>query len=282
MPSSFRVPTAPRLGSDPVGVAGSTVVVTGASEGIGRAVALELARAGASVLAVARSEARLAELAAEADGITALPADLSEDEGRAAVAEAAGEIDALVNVAGVAWLGLVEDMPVDEVRHLFEVNVFAVFDLTARFLPAMQARRSGHVVVIGSILGNVSTPPLTVYCATKAALRGYTEGLRRELLGQGVDVTLVNPGAVTSTEVLDRAGGVADGSFVDEVFDLTGVEPELVAAAVHRALDRPGWPGFRSLSVPRVTGLSQLGALPGASWVVDQGFRLLRSRMPLR
>ena len=255
-----------------------TVVVTGASEGIGRATALELAAHGARVVAAARSSQRLDELEAEADGeVVPVPADLTTATGRRQLVDAAGEPSALVNVAGVAHLGPVAELSDEEIRNQIALNIVAVVELTRAVLPGMLARGSGHVVNVGSILGYLAGPPLAVYSATKSAVQGFTDGLRREVLGRGVDVTLVTPGAVQGTAVLDRAGGVGEGSPVDVGFDVTGVGPESVATAIREVLEHPGWVTARARSVPRVVGLSRFGTVPGLARLVDEGTRLLRS-----
>src|SRR5215212_9725177 len=138
---------------------GSNVIVTGASTGIGRATALLLAQQGAAVLAVARDEARLKELAGEQSGINVFAADITDDEQRAALVEAASPVDVLINNAGLGYEGLVEDTPMERVRQLFELNVFALIDLTQRVLPSMVERGAGHIVNVGSVSGYVSHPP---------------------------------------------------------------------------------------------------------------------------
>jgi short-subunit dehydrogenase len=190
----------------------------------------------------------------------------------------AGEPAALVNVAGAARLGPVTDVSDDDVRDLFELNVLALVHLTRGVLPGMLARGSGHIVNVGSVLGYLAGPPLAVYSATKSAVHGFTDGLRREVLGRGVDVTLVTPGAVQGTAVLDRAGGATEGSPVDVLFDVTGVEPESVAVAIREVLEHPGWLTGRARSVPRVVGVARLGTVPVVGRVVDEGTRLLRDR----
>ena len=141
---------------------GSTILITGASSGIGRAAAALLAAKGAHVLAVARSARPLEELAAAGGMVTPLVADLATEDGRALVAAEAGTPDVLVNNAGIGWLGLVEEMPFDQVRKLFELNVLALIDLTGRLLPGMLERGSGHVVNVASVASWVAVPPLTV------------------------------------------------------------------------------------------------------------------------
>ncbi|MEO7836158.1 MAG: SDR family NAD(P)-dependent oxidoreductase [Acidimicrobiales bacterium] len=256
---------------------GRCVVVTGASSGIGRATALAFARRGARVWAVARSVDLLEELAAEHSGITPLVADLTDDGQRAAVVAEAGAVDVLVNNAGIGWVGPVEEMPAAQVRLLFELNVLALIDLTQRLLPGMLERRRGHVVNVASVAAWVAVPPLTVYSATKFAVQGYSDGLRRELAGRGVSVATINPGPVATrfgprAQVEDRATtDLGDGV-------MTGVPPSMVARAVLRSVGRAGWPGYATIAVPRVIGFSRLGAVPGLRWLVDAG--ALVSRRP--
>ena len=254
---------------------GLTVVLTGASSGIGRASALLLASRGARVWAVARSEGPLDELAAEHPGITPLVADVAVDDDRAAVVEKAGRVDVLVNNAGIGWLGAVAEMPPDQVRKLFEVNVLGLIDLTQRVLPGMLERRRGHVVNVASVASWVAVPPLTVYSATKFAVQGFSEGLRREVAGAGVRVSTVNPGPV-ATRFGPRARdedrpteGMGEGL-------MPGVPVSLAARAVVRAIRMGGIPGYATIAVPRVVGLSRVGALPGARLVVDAGTALTR------
>src|SRR5215216_5156255 len=182
---------------------GARVIVTGASTGIGRVTALRLAGQGARVWAAARDERRLESLAAEHPGITAVPADVADDADRATLVKQCDPVDVLVNNAGIGWKGVVEAMPPDKVRELFDVNVLALIDLTQRVLPGMLERHHGHVVNVGSIAGYVSAPGETVYCATKFAVQGFTDGLRREVVRRGVDVTLIAPGPI-KTEFMAR------------------------------------------------------------------------------
>lgn len=260
-------------------IRGSTVVVTGASSGIGREAAARLAARGAKVWAVARNRARLEELAAGQPGITPWAADVSVEADRAALVEAvsaAGPLDVLVNNAGLGWTGLVADMPADDVRQLFEVNVLGLIDLTQRALPAMLERRRGHIVNVASVAGWVAAPPITVYSATKFAVIGFTDGLRRELQGRGVTVGLIAPGPL-ATEFLPRAQGIATGS--GEPFNSAGLLSGAVAArAIVRCVRMAGVPGWGTIAVPRVAGLARLGAVPALARLVDLG--ALASRQP--
>jgi short-subunit dehydrogenase len=259
---------------------GRTVVVTGASEGIGRATALEVASCGARVVAAARSQGRLDELVDEADGeVVPVAVDLTSASDRARLVDEAGTTSAVVNVAGRARLGPFAETTHDDVREQFALNVVALIELTRAVLPGMLAQGSGHVVNVGSVLGYLPGPPLAAYSATKSAVQGFTDGLRREVLGRGVDVTLVTPGAVQDTAVLDRAGGVDESSPVDVLFDVTGAEPDSVAVAIRQVLEHPGWLTSRARSVPRAVGLTRLSTVPGLGRLVDEGTRLLRERV---
>ncbi|HET7486392.1 MAG TPA: SDR family NAD(P)-dependent oxidoreductase [Acidimicrobiales bacterium] len=257
---------------------GLDVVVTGASSGIGRATAELLAFKGARVAAVARSAGALDELAAGQPGIVPVVADLATDDGRAAVADR-GPVDVLVNNAGLGWIGQVDEMPADQVRKLFELNVLALIDLTQRVLPGMLERKRGHVVNVASVASWVSIPPLTVYSATKFAVQGFSDGLRREVGGRGVRVTTVNPGPV-ATRFGHRA--MFEDPLTDDMGEgrMGGVPASMAAQAVARAIRRGGLPGYTSIAVPRVLGFVRLGALPGLRFLSDSfavGFRGVRA-----
>ena len=246
----------------------SAIVVTGASAGIGRATAERLARKGGRVWAVARSEGTLEQLAGEHPNIVPFVADLSRAEDRAALVDAVGPVDILVNNAGIGWTGIVEDMPFEEVRRLFELNVLGLIDLTQQVVPGMLERKRGHVCNIASIASFVSTPPFTVYSATKFAVQGFSDGLRRELRGRGVVVTTVNPGPVR-TMFAKRAATEDRPTEELGTSRMAGVSPGLVALAVERAILMNGIPWWSTISVPRVMGLSRLGALPVVHLVVE-------------
>jgi short-subunit dehydrogenase len=243
-------------------IRGSTIVVTGASSGIGRDAATRLARSGAKVWAVARSEERLARLAEEHPSVTPFAADVTVGADRAALVKAVGDIDVLVNNAGMATAGLVARTSSEEVRQMFEVNVLGLIDLTQRVLPRMIERRHGHIVNLGSVASWVSVPPLSVYSASKFAVAGFNEGLRRELLGKGVSVGLIAPGPLAS-EFLPRAG-------VTNARVLVSLPPvSLAGRAIVRSIRCAGVPGWGTIAVPRIAGLTRLGAVPGIARLAD-------------
>lgn len=254
----------------------AAVVVTGASSGIGWATAVLLAEKGARVWAVARSEAPLERLAAANPGITPLVADLTVEADRARTVEAVGAVDVLVNNAGIGWLGLVEQMPAEQVRKLFDINVLALVDMTQRVLPGMLERRRGHVVNVASAASWVSLPPLTVYSATKFAVQGFSDGLRREVASRGVAVSTVNPGPVsTRFGPRARAEDPTTAGMGDD--EMPGVPPALAARAVLRAVRLGGLPGYTTIAVPRVLGLVRLGGMPGGRLATD-AFAVLTRR----
>ena len=244
-----------------------TIIVTGASSGIGRATALLLARRGATVWAVARDMKRLEALAAEHERITPFRCDVSSNDDRAALVAAAGAVDVLVNNAGLGYSGLVETMPAFEVRRLFEINVLGLIDLTQRVLPGMLARKRGHIVNVSSVAGYVSSPPLTVYAATKFAVNGFTDGLRRELAGRGVGVALINPGPV-NTEWGPRSMGYLPVEGSAQVKG-TGVPAWTVSHAIARSITFSKVPGWQTIAVPRVAGLVRLATIPVVTRLVD-------------
>jgi short-subunit dehydrogenase len=245
-------------------------VVTGASSGIGWEIALLLAHKGAQVRAVARSEDDLERLAGEHPGITPHVADLAVPEQRASLVESSGDVDILVNNAGLGWTGLVEDMPAERVRLLFEVNVMALVDLTQRVLPGMLARKRGRVVNVASVVSWVSAPPFTMYSATKFAVQGFSEGLRREVAGRGVAVSTVNPGPI-ATKFWTRSASenLPSQHLADSL--KTGLPPALVARAVVRAVRLGALPGYETIAVPRAVGLVRLAAVPGLRLAVHAG-----------
>jgi uncharacterized protein len=179
---------------------GTRVVVTGASRGIGRAIAAAFAARGAEVGLVSRSEEALNELvlALPGEGHDALPADVGD---RDAIAKALGEfghVDVLVVNAGVANYGRFRDMDLDDVERMTRINWLGTVNTIAAALPGMFERSRGHIVVVSSGAGVRSFPEAAVYGATKSAQRGFAEALRHELDGTGVSLTTVYPGEVKS------------------------------------------------------------------------------------
>jgi NADP-dependent 3-hydroxy acid dehydrogenase YdfG len=184
------------------GLAGRTALVSGASRGIGLAIARALALDGVQVAMLARSEMELQQRAAEigANAI-ALPCDVSDSAAVNAVATRIGTAfggapDIIINNAGTFELATIEATEPAAFRAALDVNLVAPFLLVHAFLPVMRARRSGHVVTIGSVADRTAFPENGAYAASKFGLRGLHEVLRAELRGSGVRATLVSPSAV--------------------------------------------------------------------------------------
>ena len=174
------------------------VLITGASAGLGREAAILLAQQGHTVYAGARRADRLAELADH--GIAAVEMDITRsgdnEQAVSRIIEADGRIDVLINNAGFGLYGPVEEIPIDEARYQFEVNLFGLAHLTQLVLPHMRAQRSGRIVNISSMVGKVFTPMGAWYVATKHALEGWSDCLRLEAAPFGIQVVLIEPGAI--------------------------------------------------------------------------------------
>jgi len=205
-----------------------TVLITGASSGIGLELARLFAADGDDMVLVARSEDRLRELA---DGLTAkyrvharvLAADLtrpeSADEIARALAEQGVQVDVLVNNAGFGAHGQVAGIGVQRQLDVIEVNVAALTRLTALFLPGMLERRHGAVLNVASTAAFQPGPNQAVYCATKAYVLSFTEALAEEVRGSGVQVSCLAPGA-TGTQFADQAGMTGTRAFRLGVMDV--------------------------------------------------------------
>lgn len=180
-----------------------TALVTGASSGIGRGVAVALAAKGVRVIAVARRIDALDRLASESCGrIVALELDVTDDAKLRKLPEMLralnADVDLLVNNAGYAAASPVEDATLDEVRRQFDVNLVGLIGVTQAVLPAMRANRSGRIVNISSVAGVVSLPFLGIYCASKFAVEGLSDAMRLELKPFGIEVCIAQPAAIAS------------------------------------------------------------------------------------
>jgi short-subunit dehydrogenase len=211
-------------------LSGATVLVTGASGGIGHAIARAVAPRSADLVLSGRRRELLAPLAQEL-GARAIAAELSRREEVVRLVEEAGPVDVLIANAAVPAGGLLADFSQEQIDELLEVNLRAPIALARALTPGMTERRRGHVVFLSSLQGKAATPVSSIYCASKFGLRGFALALREDLRGDGVGVSVVLPGFIRDA-----------GMFADSRATLPpGVgtrSPEDVARAVISAIER--------------------------------------------
>ena len=211
-------------------ISGSTVLLTGATGGIGQAIARALKARGATLILTGRRADVLEPLAAETGG-RALAVDLSERSEVARLIAEAGDVDILVANAALPASGTLETFTVEEIDRALEVNLRAPIILAHELLPLMSARGRGHLVFISSLSGKVTSPGASIYNASKFGLRGFAGALRSDLRSSGVGVSTVFPGFIRDA-----------GMFADAKVELPpGVgtrSPEDVAAAVLTAIEK--------------------------------------------
>jgi NAD(P)-dependent dehydrogenase (short-subunit alcohol dehydrogenase family) len=233
-----------------------TALVTGASSGIGEATALHLAELGYTVYAGARRVERMSDLADR--GIRTRSVDVTDDPSMVALVEAiladTGRIDVLVNNAGYGLYGALEDVPVEEARRQFDVNIFGLARMTQLVLPQMRAQREGYIVNISSMGGKIWEPLGSWYHASKFAVEGLSDSLRVEVAAFGIKVVIIQPGTIRSewsgiaadkleaasanTPYAEQARLVGGGlRAVDHMRMASG--PEVVAEAVGKAVQSP-------------------------------------------
>ena len=184
----------------------TTVLITGATDGLGRAAALLLAQRGYRVFAAGRSEEKRSQLDIIARerkwSLETLPMDVCDEAsvstGVAQVLAKAGTIDVLINNAGLAYVATVEDMRMKDWRSQFETNFFGVIRVTQAILPHMRERRKGRIVMISSVSGLVTPPTQGAYSATKHAMEGMSNALRHELYPFGIATVLIEPGYIVT------------------------------------------------------------------------------------
>jgi len=215
-----------------VEIGGRRALLTGASGGIGNAIARALHERGASLVLSGRRTAALEELARElGERVEVVPADLSSADGAATLAAEAGDVDILVGNAGLPAAGRMDDFAADEIDRAIDVNLRAPMQLARTLVPGMLERGSGHVVFVSSMAGKIANGGGSIYSATKFGVRGFAAALRDELRGSGVGVTVVFPGFIR------EAGMFADANVKLPPFVPTR-SPEQVAAAVIRGIER--------------------------------------------
>ncbi len=218
------------------------VIVTGASMGIGRAVALELARKKAKLVLAARSIEKLYQLQIEIEKIGAecmvAPTDVTEPAAIARLLEGTvtrfGGVDILINNAGYGLWGVFEKLPMDEIRSVFETNVFGAIAMAQAVIPEMKRRGGGQIVNMESVVAFRSMPGSGAYCATKHALHAFSEAMRIELLPHGIHVCSFCPGITKSEFSRNRV----EIDFHTEFSKALSTSSERCAQIVVRALER--------------------------------------------
>jgi len=261
-----------------------SIVVTGASSGIGEACALDLAQRGYLVYAGVRGDDDARRIAAAHTNLRAVRLDVTDP---AAIAAAVQTVESggvpllgIVNNAGIAVAGPLEFLPLDELRRQFDVNFFGALAVTQAFLPLLRARGRGRVVFVGSISGRLTPPLLGPYSASKHALRAASNALRFELAPAGIRVALIEPGSVktpiwakgraASDELLARLPAAAEAPYgaslrnlvgVTETEEKNGMPVSVVVDAIRHALLDPKSKGAYLLGFPARAG-AVISAIP--------------------
>ena len=222
-------------------IAGSRILITGASQGIGRSLAFLASQRGGRVLAAARSQELLRELAEQARGqgvLETVQADVTSPEDRQRMLDAAlqhfGGLDILVNNAGIGATGHFADCGPERLRKIMEVNFFGLTETTRIFLPLLRKGNRPAIVNISSIAGKRAIPARSEYSASKFAVQGFSEALRAELAKDGIDVLLICPG-LTQTNF---SKNMLEQRALVQLDHMRGMTSEQVAQATLRAIER--------------------------------------------
>ena len=210
---------------------GRTALVTGGSRGIGKAIAAELANAGATVVLGYRSGAEEAEAVASEIGGRAVQADVSQAEDAQRLVEEAGDVDILVNNAGITRDGLLARMPDEDWRVVLDTNLGGTFNTCRAVSRGMMRRRGGAIVNVSSIVGLHGNPGQTNYSASKAGIIGFTKALARELGSRGVRANVVAPGYISTRLTTELPEELQNAMLANTPLGRFG-EPEDVAGAV--------------------------------------------------
>ena len=274
-----------------------TVLVTGASSGIGKATSLYLAGKGYAVVGTGRSAARLEPLKSEASArnlpVTTVELDINSGEDVGSVLPGLLDehdgFDGLVNNAGYGLWGPLETLGLDQLKAQFETNFFAVVRLIQGVLPAMIERRSGTIVNVGSVEGRIATPFNAAYAASKFAMEGMSEALRTEVGPFGVRVAVVEPGAVVTSFLRNQvigegteSGDTVYAPFIERYrkrskrFHKLAADPVKVAEVIHKVL-RSRRPALR-----HPVGIDARAGMLGARLLPERLFQALVGRATMR
>jgi short-subunit dehydrogenase len=223
---------------------GKVVVITGASSGIGAVSAIEFAKKGAEIVLVARTKQKLEDLKVRLDkfGTKSMvcQCDVSQKPQVKEMAEKVldkfGTIDVLVNNAGFAIYGKVSDLSIEQIESQMATNYFGMVYCTKHFLPKMLEKNSGHIVNVASVAASFGLPGIASYCASKFAMLGFSEGLRHELHGTRVGVTVVSP-IMVKTNFFDHPSFAKMPKYSPTALDAQRVAKAVVAAATSSRLE---------------------------------------------
>ncbi|MFB5660681.1 SDR family NAD(P)-dependent oxidoreductase [Alteribacillus sp. HJP-4] len=226
------------------------ILITGASGGIGKAVAYRAASEGYQLILTARRKEKLEELKFDLEkqgaSVNVIPSDISSSAGAEALMEEVyqdeGKIDVLINNAGIGYFETIEAMESKKAVKMMEINVLAIFYLTKAALPKMKSQKNGHIINIGSLAGKVATPKASIYAASKHAVIGFSNALRMEVKPFGIHVSVVNTGPVR-TEFFNKAdpGGTYEKSVEKFI-----IEPDKLAERILLLIEKPK----RELNLP--------------------------------
>lgn len=226
-------------------LSGKTIWITGASSGIGEALALQLSQHSVKLILSARREKELQRVKSQChqqENIQILPLDLADHASHKDKVEQAirffGQVDILINNGGISQRSLVKDTQLEVDRKLMEVNYLGTVSLTKHLLPHMLEGVQGHIAVVTSLTGKFGTPYRSGYAASKHALHGFFDSLRAELEDQGINVTIAAPGFVKTQVSVNALTG--DGSQLGRMDDAqaNGISPEACAKAIIKAISK--------------------------------------------
>jgi NAD(P)-dependent dehydrogenase (short-subunit alcohol dehydrogenase family) len=223
--------------------------ITGAARGFGALIAKAALADGNAVVAAGRNTSAIAQALGDSPAVLPVALDVTnEAQAKAAVGAAIqqfGRIDVLINNAGFGLLGAVEESSDADVRHMYDTNVFGMLNITRAVLPAMRARRSGHIINISSIGGYRSGAGFGVYCSTKFAIEGLSEALHAELKPLGIHVTVVEPGYFR-TDFLDSSSLKVVPDVIEDYAETSGKVRQVAASMNH---NQPGNPAMLAVAM---------------------------------
>ena len=248
-----------------------TMLITGATAGIGRTTALHLAQLGHHVIASGRKPAELDKLAAEAEGLPGeldvIELDVTRPASIAAAVEAVARLtgerglDVLINNAGFGVLGPTSEISDAEMRRQYETNVFGLMNVTRAFLPGMRARRAGRIINVSSLGGRITLPYFGVYNSTKYAVESLSDALRYELRPLGIDVALIEPGVIRTSFETTAASGL--GGFASPPYGRALANYERMSRSADRFAANP-------IVVARAIARAALARRPAARYVTPR------------